>query len=663
MLPHYTYKFKTRLLSWIGSWAMNGLAAGVCGVFLVTGPAQQMVVAGNLLVKQNLSVTFFDNQNQFVGHRGTRLDDSKQLSDYPNYVIQAVLSIEDRRFYNHFGIDPIGIMRALLNNSQGGHTQGGSTITQQLAKNLFLSSERSLNRKITEAYLALWLEANYSKDQILKMYLDRAYMGSGISGVTEAAKYYFNKELNDVSLSEAAALASMFKAPNKYNPETNEQNNLERRNLVLLAMNEQRYISINTVHMAMEYPPYIHRHAQHYTSDWYLDYAYWEVQQLHAAGELGNNKVFYVYTGLDARTQSAAETTIADMLEKYGDQYNVEQAAMVIMDTNGLVTALVGGNDYSESTFNRATQALRQPGSSFKPFVYATAIDAGILTKDTVVTDRPVCIGKWCPRNYNGGYTGAQPAWLAMARSINSISVQLSIQLGNPYGSVKRGRDQIRNMATRLGVATDLYDSQSLPIGSVEMTVLDQATAYTAFANGGRRVYNHAALRITTSSGEQIYQFNKKGEQVLSERVIQNLNPMLGKVVEMGTATAARIPGQAIGGKTGTSNNYRDAWFVGFTGSHTAAVWYGNDDNSVTAKMTGGSLPARTWHDVMQIALAGKPVIAPPGISIMPISKPGDTKRREPTPVIVEHAIDNPEVSASVSENPISKFFKNLFGK
>lgn len=650
----------------MGSHAMNWCLAGIGLVMILTQPARQ-IVNEDLLYRQDLSVTFYDRDDNFLGRRGIKLDDSRQLTDYPDYLLQAVLATEDRRFYHHFGIDPVGILRAVISNSHGGHTQGASTITQQLAKNLFLSNERSLQRKISEAYIALWLEQRLSKDQIFKMYLDRAYMGGGVHGITEAARYYFNKELADISLSEAAALASMFKAPNKYNPELHPDNNAERRQVVLQGMVDQAYITEAERQVALEFQPYIHRHQLHYTSDWYLDHVYSEVQRLWSSGRLGSNRVLHVYTGLDPRIQQASENTVTRMLDIEGDRMNADQAAVVVLDNTGLVVAMVGGADYGDSSFNRATHALRQPGSSFKPYVYATAIEAGLITKDTVMTDRPVCIGRWCPHNYGGKFGGSTTVANALAHSYNSIPVQLSIQLSNPYGSIRNGRQKIIDMAHRLGVQTQLYDSQSLPIGSVEMTVLDQATGYAALASGGYRVGNHSIRHIHSSDGQQLWRYDVKPEKVLSDQVVHQMNFMMNRVVEAGTGTAARIPNQIISGKTGTSNNYRDAWFVGYTGRYTTAVWYGNDDNTSTANMTGGSLPARTWREIMTVALAGLPPVPPAGMALPPepkVAAKEKSKAQPPAKTVVataETPVDRP-FQETESESGIGRFFKKIFG-
>jgi penicillin-binding protein 1A len=585
----------------------------------------------NVLHKQQLSVTFYDRNGELVGRRGIRLDDSMRLDDYPRYFIDAVLATEDRRFYSHFGIDIVGTARAIANNRGGGKVQGGSSITQQLAKNLFLSNERTLDRKIKEAFLALALEANFSKDEILKLYLERAYMGGGSYGAAEAARYYFNKSARDLSVSEAAVLAGLFKAPSKFSPEANPEESRKRWLTVLSNLKDTHSITDEQYEEAMIYPAQLNVYKDSTAANYYLDWAWEEIKDLENRGLLGDNKVLKVTTMLDLKIQKHAETVMDKQLEEADEKYGTEQVAMVIMDTDGGVLSMIGGNDYRESAFNRATKALRQPGSSFKPYVYAAAVDAGILDKDTIVTDRPTCVGKWCPHNYNNGFSGSMPAWQAMAQSINTIPVQLSIQLGKENSSVKSGREKIINMAYKMGVRSNLYDSQSLPIGSVELTPLDQAVGYTSFANGGYKVKPFAIKEIKNSLGETVYTAEVNKERVLSDRVVSNMNFMLNKVVEAGTAASVKMPDYTIAGKTGTTNAYKDAWFVGYTGSMTAAIWMGNDDNTSSEKMTGGSLPARTWRLVMEEALKTYPNRPPPGLTLVANPATTNSKTKKPT--------------------------------
>ena len=571
----------------------------------------------NILYKQQLSVTFYDKKGDLIGRRGIRMDDSMQLDDYPKYFIDAVLATEDRRFYNHFGIDVIGTIRALVNNQKNERgMQGGSSITQQLAKNLFLSNERTLDRKIKEVFLAWALETNLTKEEILKLYLDRAYMGGGSYGATEAARHYFNKSAKDISVSEAAILAGLFKAPSRFSPEANPDHSQRRWLTVLENLRVTKKITEEQYEEALLYPPRVNIYKDNTAANYYLDWAWSEIKTLESKGLLGDNKVLKVTTTLDLKTQRYAEEVVTKQLEEASNRFDVEQISLVVMDTTGGVVTMIGGNDYRESAFNRSTRSFRQPGSSFKPFVYAAAIDQGILDMNTIVTDKPTCIGRWCPSNYGRKFSGNMPAWQAMAQSINTIPVQLSVQLGKDESSVKAGRAKIIDMAYKMGVQSELYDSQSLPIGSVEVTSIDMAAGYTSLANGGFKIKPHAILEVKNTNGDLIYKYRPEMEKSISDRVVNNLNFMLNKVVESGTATSAKIEKQTIAGKTGTTNDYKDAWFIGYTGSLVASVWMGNDDNTSSNRMTGGSLPARTWKLVMEEALKGYPVKAPNGIVI-----------------------------------------------
>ena len=616
---------------WLSSAALNFVAAGSVGMMILSRPAVREFNE-NILHKQELAVTFYDRNDQIIGRRGIRLDDSIQLEDYPKYFIDAVLATEDRRFYSHWGIDPVGIARALVNNNAGGHTQGGSSITQQLAKNLFLSNERTFQRKIKEAFLAMALEVNLTKEEILKLYLDRAYMGGGSYGAAEAARHYFNKSAKDLSVSEAAILAGLFKAPSRFSPEANPERSRQRWRTVLDNLRTTRSITDEQFEEALLYPPEANIFRDNTAANYYLDWAWDEIKRMEAEGLLGTSKVLKVQTALDLKVQRRSEEVITKQLEEAEDRFDVEQAAVVIMQTDGGVLSMIGGNDYRDSAFNRATKALRQPGSSFKTYVYATAVDEGILDKDTIVTDRPTCIGRWCPHNYNRGFAGSMPAWQAVAQSINTIPVQLSIQLGKEESSVKAGRAKIQQMARRMGVKSELYDAQCMPIGCVEMTVMDQAVGYATLASGGLRTEPYAAVTIRDSQNNIIWQRKPERVKVLSDRVVSNMNFMLNRVVEAGTARSAQILGQQIAGKTGTTNAYRDAWFVGYTGAMVGAVWMGNDDNTSSRSMTGGSLPARTWKAIMEEAVKTQPTKSLPLVA-QTTQKPQERKVREPVPV------------------------------
>jgi penicillin-binding protein 1A len=568
------------------------------------------------LKTQDLAVTFLDRYGQEVGRRGLHLDDSYKLEDFPDYLIKAALATEDRRFYEHWGIDPIGTARALMVNAKGGGVvQGGSSITQQLAKNLFLTNERSLERKIKEAFLAVWLEFHLTKDEILKLYLDRAYMGGGAHGVVAAADYYFGKSAKDVSLAEAAMLAGLFKAPTKYAPHVNLPAARARANDVLRNMVEAGFLTEGQIQTARRNPATPVNRSRETTPDFYLDWAYQQVQQLATEKKLGSDRVLIVKTPLDTSLQRHTEETLENMLRQHGRQYKAGQGSIVVMDVDGAVRTIVGGRDYGQSQFNRATDALRQPGSSFKPFVYATALTTNPkLRPNSIVVDRPICLGNWCPQNYGRSFAGSMPLVSALARSINSIPVQMSLEIGK--GNAKAGRALIIDMSKRMGLTHPLTDSSSLPIGAAEVTVIDMAASYAVFANGGKRAAPYAAWEIRNSSGEIIYRHDRDviPKQVLETRVVQDMNFMLNKVVEEGTGKRAALEGIRSAGKTGTTNAYRDAWFVGYTGNLVASVWFGNDDHSTMNNMTGGTLPAMTWQEVMTVAHQNLEIRPIPGL-------------------------------------------------
>lgn len=567
----------------------------------------------NWLKTQNLSVTFLDRYGQEIGHRGVRYDDTLKLEDYPDYLIKAALATEDRRFYDHWGIDPIGLARALsVNAKAGGVRQGGSTLSQQLAKNLFLTNEQTLDRKIKEAFLALWLESHLNKDQILKLYLDRAYMGAGVHGVAAAAEYYFNKPVKDLSLAESAMLAGLFKAPSRYAPHVNLPAARARAADVLNNMVEVGFLTRGQIQNALRHPATPTERRRQETPEFYLDWAFNAVKHMDVSGKFGSERVLIVKTPFDPSIQMVSDKVLDNAIRQSGKTFRFRQGAVVVMDVDGAVRAITGGRDYGLSQFNRATDALRQPGSSFKPIVYAAALTANSrLQRNSTVVDSQVCIGRWCPNNYGRSFAGAVPLWLAIAKSINTIPVKMSIDIGK--GNAKKGRAFIVEIAEKMGITNKLTDSTSLPIGAAEVTVLDMASVYSVFANGGFKAVPYATTEVFSGQGETIYTHKTTVEptRVLSERVVKEMNYMLSKVVDAGTGKRAAIPGIPQAGKTGTTNAYRDAWYVGYTGNMSAAVWLGNDNNSSTYGMTGGTVPAQIWKDIMASAHQGldiKPV-------------------------------------------------------
>ena len=580
---------------------------GLLLMLLLALPAFRETSDDDWLKKSDLAVTFLDRYGNEVGNRGIKHNNSVPLEDMPDHLVKATLATEDRRFYEHFGIDFYGTVRALMTNAKaGGVVQGGSTITQQLAKNLFLSNERTIERKINEAFLALWLETRLSKNEILKLYLDRAYLGGGAFGVDAAALYYFGKSVRDVTLAEAAMLAGLFKAPSKFSPLANLPAARARANVVLDNLVDNGFMTEGQVYGARRNPATPIDRTEEDAPNYYLDWAFDEMRKLvDTFPKSVNERFFVVRTALDSNLQRYAQHTIESALRQYGHDYGASQSATVIADLEGAVRAMVGGRDYGESQFNRAVDALRQPGSSFKPYVYATALANG-FKPSSVVVNSPVCIGNWCPHNYSGGYSGSMTLINAITHSINVIPVKLSIALGD--GNAKLGRAKIIQTARNFGIYTPLPDTPSLPIGADEVNVLEHAVAYATFPNLGKAVAPHAALEVRTGTGELVWRFDRDGkrpEQVISPQVALDMITMMNSVVENGTGKRAQLDGIKVAGKTGTTNGWRDAWFVGYTGNFAGAVWMGNDDYSPTKRMTGGTIPALVWHDIMAYAHQG----------------------------------------------------------
>jgi penicillin-binding protein 1A len=614
--------------------ASEGLNVGIAGAIVMLMLAIPAFREGReeALKNQVFAVTFLDRYGSEIGHRGARHDDSLKLEEFPDHLLKAVLATEDRRFYDHFGIDVIGTFRAITVNARAsGVVQGGSSLTQQLAKNLFLNNERSLDRKIKEAFLSLWLEYRLTKNEILKLYLDRAYMGGGTFGVAAAAEYYFGKSVKNVTLAEAAMLAGLFKAPTKFAPHVNLPAARARASDVLNAMVDAGFMTAGQVDSARRNPATPIDRKRDASPDYYLDWAFDEIRKLADDGKLGPERVLTVKTPHDPAIQNRADEAVESILRQHGPAYRARQAATVIMDPDGAVRAIVGGRDYGASQFNRATSSLRQPGSSFKPYVYAAAMSAGLYKPTTIVTDRPVCIGNWCPNNYGRSYAGSMPLTVALAKSINTIPVQMSIAIGKATGethearAARIGRMKIVETCRAMGLTTPLTDTVSLPIGAGEVTVIEQAAGYAVFANGGKRAKPYAAFDIRNSAGEEIYRHDRDEPtpaQVLSTQVAYEMNQMLSTVPTAGTGRRAALDGVVSAGKTGTTNGYKDAWYVGYTGNLVGAVWFGNDDSSETANMTGGSLPAMTWKEIMAFAHQGIELKPMPGVA----PQPGDAK-------------------------------------
>ncbi len=598
---------------------------GMVLMLILAIPAFRETADEDWLKKSDLAVTFLDRYGNPIGSRGIKHNDSIPLEDFPDVLIKATLATEDRRFYEHFGIDIAGTARALVTNAQaGGVRQGGSSITQQLAKNLFLSNERTIERKINEAFLAVWLEWRLTKNEILKLYLDRAYMGGGTFGVDGAAHFYFNKSARDVTLAEAAMLAGLFKAPTKYAPHINLPAARARANVVLDNLVDAGFMTEGQVFGARRNPAFAVDRRDEASPNYYLDYAFDEMRKLvDTFPKSYTERVFVVRLAIDTNVQKAAEDAIENQLRQFGRDYHATQAATVVSDLDGGVRAMVGGRDYGASQFNRAVDAYRQPGSSFKPYVYTTALLNG-FTPNSIVVDGPVCIGNWCPQNYGHSYSGAVTLTQAITRSINVVPVKLSIAIGQKEqpkapNPAKIGRAKIVEVARRFGLKAPLPDTPSMPIGSDEVTVLEHAVAYVTFPNRGKSVTPHSVLEVRTGAGDLVWRWDRDGpkpRQAIPPNIAADMAGMMSHVVSEGTARRAALDGIPTAGKTGTTNAYRDAWFVGYTGNFTCAVWYGNDDYSPTNRMTGGSLPAQTWHDIMVAAHQGVEVREIPGIGM-----------------------------------------------
>jgi penicillin-binding protein 1A len=559
-----------------------------------------------------------------VAERGSFFGDEVRIDELPRYVPEAVIAIEDRRFDQHFGIDPVGLVRAFLANYQAGRVvQGGSTITQQLAKNLFLEPERTYERKFQEAVLALWLENRYSKDEILQLYLNRTYFGAGATGVEKASQKFFGKSARDITLAEAAILAAVLNAPSALNPINHPDRAAARAKLVIAEMVETGAITKAEAEQAQSAPTAI-KPADYIPATQYI--VDWVTEQLpDLIGTLDESVV--VETTIDRRLQAQAESVVRKRLDEEGEALGVSQAAMVVLDTDGAVKALVGGRSYIKSQFNRAVKAKRQPGSSFKPFVYLTALEQG-ATPDSIVVDEPVTIDGWSPENYRREYRGAVTLRTALALSINTVAAKL----GNSVGPIN-----VVSTARRLGIRSDMHTNASIALGTSEVTLLELTAAFTPFANGGRSVVPHVVTRIATRDGRVLYERRGSGlGQAVMHYDISAMNDMLRAVVTSGTGRRAALAGRDIAGKTGTSQDYRDAWFIGYSAQLVAGVWAGNDDNSPTKRVTGGSLPAGIGKDVMEPAHAGLDPMALPGdlgpqiASDWPWAEVDDTRSYQP---------------------------------
>jgi len=521
------------------------------------------------------------------------------LEELPPYVPKAFIGIEDRRFYSHHGVDPWGISRAFIADVlRRGASQGGSTITQQLAKNLFLTQERTVTRKMQEVVLALWLEHKFTKAEILELYLNRVYFGSGAYGVEAASQRYFGKSARRLTLPEAAMLAGLVQSPSRLAPSHNPDGAERRAAVVLADMAQQKMIGDDALKLALAHPARAVRPAGagsvNYVADWVMD----AVDDL--VGSFDQDIV--VETSIEPALQSAAEQALVDALTQRGDKLNVGQGALVAMTPDGVVRALVGGRNYGESQFNRAIDAKRQPGSAFKPFVYLTALERG-LTPDTVRQDAPINVKGWKPENYEHEYMGPVTLTQALANSLNTVSVRLTLEVGP---------DAVVRTAYRLGIDSKLEPNASIALGTSEVAPLELVSAYEPFANGGLAISPHVAERVRSADGKTLYDRSAQPlGRIVDARYVAMMNAMMHETLVSGTARRAELPGWQAAGKTGTTEDFRDAWFIGYTSHLVTGVWLGNDDNSPTRKAVGGGLPVEIWSRFMKTAHAG---VAPTGL-------------------------------------------------
>ena len=574
----------------------EGLTLGAGGAVLMLALAMPAFeeTTGNWRNQDDFAVTFLDRYGNDIGQRGIIQRDSVPVDEMPDHVIKAVLATEDRRFFDHFGIDFFGLFRAMSENMRANSVvQGGSSITQQLAKNLFLTNERTVERKVKEAFLSVWLEMNLSKKEILQLYLDRAYMGGGTFGIAAAADFYFGKQVKDLNLAEAAMLAGLFKAPTKYAPHINLPAARARANVVLTNLVQSGFMTEGQVLSARLHPADVIDRGDRKSPDYFLDWAFEEVQRVASKSRTHS---LVARTTIDMNIQKAAEESVEYHLRQYGKEYGVTEGAVVVIETNGAVRAIVGGRDYGASQFNRATRAQRQTGSSFKPYVYATAMENG-FTPESIISDAPITWNGWSPKNYTRGFSGRMTLTTALVKSINTVPVRLAKE----HLTTK----PIKAMAEAMGVESPVSSHKTMVLGTSGLTVMDQATGYSVLAQGGIVGTRHAINQLVTHSGQVVYDFNKDApppRRVLSEQAVASMNSIMVQIPESGTARRAALPGIRSAGKTGTTQSYRDAWYIGYTGNYTAAVWLGNDDFSPTEKMTGGSLPAMVWQRFMAYA-------------------------------------------------------------
>jgi len=629
-----------RLLIWgltLAIWVGIGVG-GVVAYYAVDLPDIDKMTA----TTRRPSVVFQSVEGEVFAAFGDLYGEALTLPEISPYLVQAVLATEDRRFFSHFGIDLFGLARAFYTNLRAGHVvQGGSTITQQLAKNLFLTPDRTMKRKMQEVLMALWLERRFSKEQILALYLNRVYLGSGTFGVDAAARRYFDVSARKIGLYQAAVIAGLLKAPSRYSPINDPEASRRRTADVVQNMVEAGYIDQKTADAAQVTgaAELVHRApaAGRYFADWMMSH-------LDQFGEVAGRDVV-IQTTLDLGLQRKVEADLKALLSGPGAKANVSQGAVVVMTPDGAVRAMVGGREYDDSQFNRAAQGLRQPGSSFKPFVYLTAMERGYSPDDTI-EDAPIKLGNWSPGNYTGRYLGTITLRQALAESVNTVAVRLVEAVGP---------NRVIATARRLGISSDLRKDATLALGTSEVTLLEMTNAYAAFANGGQGVTAYGVAQITDPSGHVLFKRQGGGfGQVISPSALAKMQDVMSAVIQNGSGKAARLDRPAAG-KTGTTQDYRDAWFMGFTADYVTGVWLGNDDyRNEMKKVTGGGLPAQLWKQVMVAANQGLPP-RPLTMPAMEQPAPGETSG--------ETGGSAPEESGGGLGDTIDDLLKGIFGR
>ena len=613
----------------LGLWAVIGVA-GILAFY-----ATQLPSADTWHVPErppNIRIVSADGE--LIANRGVTGGKALRLEEMSPHIAQAVISIEDRRFHAHFGFDPIGFTRAMTRNiMQKRMREGGSTITQQLAKNLFLKPERTFGRKVQELILAVWLETKYSKAEILELYLNRVYFGAGATGVDAASRRYFGKSAKHVTVPEAALLAGLLKAPSKYSPARNPKLAQRRARLVLRAMQEEGYIKAGKIDVTNikpgEYAKHFRSGPEHFVSDMIVK----RVAKI--LGEQKNDVI--VETTVSPFLMTAAHSMLTETLDKYGKKKNVSQGAMVSLAPDGAVRALIGGRDYSKSQFNRVVDAKRQPGSAFKTFVWLKALEDG-FGPSTELIDEPVKFGKWRPENYDKKYRGPVTLGAAFSGSLNTIAAKLISQAGPR---------NVASVARRMGIESKLTANGSLALGTSEVSLFELTRSFVPFANGGKKIQPYLIQKISDQNGKILFERKKPNSiTVVMPENLGDMNQMLARVVSHGTGKNARLKKHQAGGKTGTSQGFRDALFVGHTAHLVTGVWFGNDDNSPTKKLTGGSLPAKFWNEFMELAHSNLEAKSLPGANLfianLPDRLPVPTPR--PTQLLADRKIPDRNV-------------------